>query len=38
VSDVVKELFRGSLPGQPLPPEGWEPNLGLTEVRLLDEF
>jgi predicted N-acetyltransferase YhbS len=38
VSDVVKELFRGSLPGQPLPPEGWEPNLGLSEVRLLDEF
>jgi predicted acetyltransferase len=38
VGDVVKELFRGALPGQPLPPEGWEPNLGLTEVRLLDEF
>jgi hypothetical protein len=38
VGDVVKELFRGALPGQPLPPAGWEPNLGLTEVRLLDEF
>lgn len=38
VGDVVKELFRGVLPGQPLPPEGWEPNLGLSEVRLLDEF
>ena len=38
IGDVVKEVFRGTLPGQPLPPEGWEPNLGLTEVRLLDEF
>ena len=38
VGDVVKELFRGRVPGQPLPPEGWEPNLGLTEMRLLDEF
>jgi len=38
IGDVVKEVFRGTLPGQPRPPEGWEPNLGLTEVRLLDEF
>ncbi|MEJ2538557.1 MAG: GNAT family N-acetyltransferase [Gemmatimonadota bacterium] len=38
IGDVVKAVFRSTLPGQPLPPEGWEPNLGLTEVRMLDEF
>jgi hypothetical protein len=38
IGDVVKELFRGTLPGQPNPPSPWTPNLGLSEVRMLDEF
>ena len=38
IGDVLKELFRGALPGQPNPPSPWTPNLGLSEVRMLDEF
>lgn len=38
IGDVAKDLFRGTLPGQPNPPGDWTPNLGLSEVRMLDEF
>ena len=36
--EVVTEFVRGRLPGQPRPPEGWTPNLNLTDLRVLDEF
>lgn len=36
--DVVRHYIRGTLPGQPGPVEGWEPNLGLTDLRIQDEF
>lgn len=36
--EVVRYYFRGTLPGQPAPAEGWEPNLGLTDLRIQDEF
>lgn len=38
IADVTSLYLRGTLPGQPLPPEGWSPNLGLTGLRFLDEF
>lgn len=37
-NEVVTLFLRGTLPGQPKPPEGWSPNLGLTDLRILDEF
>ncbi|UCC26458.1 MAG: GNAT family N-acetyltransferase [Gemmatimonadales bacterium] len=37
-SEVVTHFLRGTLPGQPLPPEGWSPNLGFADLRILDEF
>jgi len=36
--EVVNNLLRGTLPGQPLPTEGWSPVCGFTDLRILDEF
>lgn len=36
--EVVNHLIRGTLPGQPSPPEGWAPSCGFTDLRILDEF
>jgi predicted acetyltransferase len=38
IGEVTTLLLDGRLPGQVPPPEGWTPNLGLSAVRLLDEF
>jgi predicted N-acetyltransferase YhbS len=36
--EVVNHLVRGTLPGQPLPPDSWNPACGFTDLRILDEF
>ncbi|MDT8340134.1 MAG: GNAT family N-acetyltransferase [Longimicrobiales bacterium] len=36
--EVVDHLLAGTLPGQPLPPNGWTPACGFPDLRLLDEF
>lgn len=36
--EVVTHYLRGILPGQPLAPGDWRPNLDLTDMRMLDEF
>lgn len=38
IGELTGLLLDGQLPGQPVPPEGWAPNLGLRDLRLLDEF
>jgi predicted acetyltransferase len=38
VGEATALAVEGRLPGQPAPPAGWAPNLGLTGYRLLDEF
>lgn len=38
IGEVTELLLDGRLPGQPVPPDGWKPNLGLRDLRLLDEF
>lgn len=38
IGEATALAVEGRLPGQPAPPEGWSPNLGLWEYRLLDEF
>lgn len=36
--EAVNHLIRGTLPGQPLPPEGWAPACGFPDLRIMDEF
>ncbi len=38
IGEVTGLLLEGRLPGQHTPPPEWEANLGLYDVRLLDEF
>lgn len=38
IGEVTSLLLEGRLPGQIPPPDGWKPNLGLRDLRLLDEF
>ncbi len=38
IGEVTSLFLEGRLPGQPALPEGWRPNLGLRDIRLLDEF
>lgn len=38
IGEITALLIDGRLPGQPIPPADWKPNLGLRDLRLLDEF
>lgn len=38
IGEATALFVEGRLPGQAPPPDGWEPNLGLTDLRLYDEF
>lgn len=38
IGEITGLLLEGRLPGGPVPPPGWRPNLGLRDLRLLDEF
>jgi hypothetical protein len=38
IGEVTSMFVEGRLPGQHAPPADWRPNLGLTDLRLYDEF
>lgn len=38
IGEVTAHFLEGRLPGQPAPPSAWRPNLGLRDIRLLDQF
>lgn len=38
IAEVSADFAYGRLACQPLPPDDWQPNLGVTDYRLLDEF